>query len=104
MAKCVPQEALRNLDTAFAHVLRRCQLKRQGKLWRKVGYPQVKTKQRGLGSFRLTLTIVVFADSIQLPRLGRLRLRGAGLSPGGRHQRGQGPLGQGCLNRPDAGT
>ena len=26
-SKCAPQEALRNLDSAFAHFLRRCQLK-----------------------------------------------------------------------------
>jgi putative transposase len=40
-----------------------------------VGYPQPKTKKRGLGSFRLTGAIVVFPDSIQLPRLGRLQLK-----------------------------
>jgi putative transposase len=62
VSKCAPQEALRNLDTAFAHYFRRCQLKKQGKL-------------RGLGNFRLTGSIVVFADAIQLPRLGRLRLK-----------------------------
>src|SRR5262249_54456561 len=38
----------------------------------KVGYPQVKTKKRGLGSFRLTGATVVFPEAIQLPRLGRL--------------------------------
>jgi transposase len=40
-----------------------------------VGYPQRKSKKKGLGSFRLTGSIVVFADAIQLPRLGRLRLK-----------------------------
>ena len=75
VSKCAPQEALRNLDSAFAHFYRRCQLKGQGKLRGKVGYPQRKTKKRGLGSFRLTGSIVVCADAIQLPRLGRLRLK-----------------------------
>jgi putative transposase len=75
VSKCAPQEALRNLDTAFTHFFRRCQLKRQGKLKGNAGYPQRKTKKRGLGSFRLTGTIIVFADAIQLPRLGRLRLK-----------------------------
>jgi putative transposase len=75
VSKCAPQEALRNLDTAFAHYFRRCQLKKQGKLRGKIGYPQRKTKKRGLGNFRLTGSIVVFADAIQLPRLGRLRLK-----------------------------
>jgi len=33
VSKCAPQEALRNLDSAFSHFFRRCQLKQQGK-WR----------------------------------------------------------------------
>jgi putative transposase len=80
VSKCAPQEALRNLDAAFAHFFRRCQLRQQGKLRGKIGYPQRKSKKRGLGSFRLTGSIVVFADAIQLPRLGRLRLKRAELS------------------------
>ncbi len=75
VSKCAPQEALRNLDSAFAHFFRRCQLKKAGKLRGKVGYPQFKSKKRGLGSFRLTGSIVVFSQAIQLPRLGRLRLK-----------------------------
>src|SRR6516165_5506970 len=75
VSKCAPQEALRNLDSAFSHFFRRCQLKQQGNLRGKVGYPQPKTKKRGLGSFRLTGSIAVCADAIQLPRLGRLRLK-----------------------------
>jgi putative transposase len=64
VSKCAPQEALRNLDTAFAHVFRRCQLKGEGKLTGKLGSPQRKTKKQGLGSFRLTGTILVFADAL----------------------------------------
>jgi putative transposase len=75
VSKCAPQEALRNLDSAFSHFFRRCQLKQQGQLRGKIGYPQRKTKKRGLGSFRLTGSIVVLPDAIQLPRLGRLRLK-----------------------------
>jgi hypothetical protein len=74
VSKCAPQGALRNLDTAFAHFFRRWQLKQQGKLRGKVGYPQRKTKKHGLGSFRFHGTIVVCTDTIQLPRLGRLQL------------------------------
>jgi putative transposase len=48
VSKCAPQEALRNLDSAFTHFYRRCQLKQQGKLRGKVGYPQRKSKKRGL--------------------------------------------------------
>jgi transposase len=81
VSKCAPQEALRNLDTTFAHFFRRATLKQQGRLRGKVGYPQRKTRKRGLGSFRLTGTIVVFPDAIQLPRLGRLRLKERGYLP-----------------------
>jgi putative transposase len=81
VSKCAPQEALRNLDTAFAHFYRRVQRKRQGKLRGKVGYPRLKTKKRGLGNFRLTGHIVVFSDAIQLPRLGHLRLKERGYLP-----------------------
>lgn len=81
VSKCAPQEALRNLDNAFAHFFRRCKLQRDGKLTGKLGYPQPKTKKKGLGSFRLTGSIVVFPDAIQLPRLGRLRLKERGYLP-----------------------
>jgi putative transposase len=81
VSKCAPQEALRNLDNAFAHFFRRCTLKRQGKLKGKLGYPQRKSKKQGLGSFRLTGAIVVFPAAIQLPRLGRLRLKERGYLP-----------------------
>jgi len=75
VSKCAPQEALRNLDRAFAHFFRRAQLMQQGKLKGKLGYPRPKSKKQGLGSFRLTGSIVVFPEAIQLPRLGRLRLK-----------------------------
>src|SRR6516225_10069567 len=32
VSKCAPQEALRHLDTSFAHFFHRCKLKRDGKL------------------------------------------------------------------------
>jgi putative transposase len=81
VSKCAPQEALRNLDNAFAHFYRRCTLKQEGKLKGKLGYPQRKTKKQGLGSFRLTGAIEIFPDAIQLPRLGRLRLKEHGYLP-----------------------
>jgi putative transposase len=75
VSKCAPQEALWNLDAAFAHFFRRCALKKQGQWKGKLGYPQVKTKKKGLGSFRLTGIIVISEKAIVLPRLGRLRLK-----------------------------
>lgn len=81
VSKCAPQEALRNLDYAFAHFFRRVSLKQQGKFKGHVGYPRQKTKKQGLGRFRLTGAIVVFPEAIQLPRLGRLRLKERGYLP-----------------------
>ena len=81
VSKCAPQEALRNLDTAFANFFRRCQFKKQGKLKGRMGYPKPKSRKHGLGSFRLTGTIVIFPDAIQLPRLGRLRVKERGYLP-----------------------
>jgi len=80
VSTCAPQEALRYLDSAFAHFFRRCKLKQDGKRKRKgkLGYAQHKTKKQGLGSFRLTGSIGVLPDAIQLPRLGRLRLKERG--------------------------
>ena len=80
VSKCAPQEALRNLDQAYAHFFRRVKEKRNGKK-AKVGFPRFKSKKRGLGSFRLTGAIHVFEDAIQLPRLGRLRLKERGYLP-----------------------
>src|SRR5579859_306735 len=65
VSKCAPQEALRNLDHAFAHFFRRCHLQQHGTLRGTLGYPQRKTRKRGLGSFRLTGAIVVFPDAVQ---------------------------------------
>lgn len=81
VSKCAPQEALRNLDQAFAHFFRRAKLKQQGQWRGKLGYPKRKTRKNGLGSFRLTGAITVFPDAIQLPRLGRLRLKERGYLP-----------------------
>jgi putative transposase len=83
VSKCAPQEALRNLDRAFAHFFRRVRLKQQGKLNGPVGFPRFKSRKAGLGSFRLTGSIHVFEDSVQVPRLGRLRLKERGYLPTG---------------------
>ena len=69
VSKCAPQEALRDLDQAFRNFFRR---HRNGE---KPGFPCYKSRKRGVGSFRLTGTIRVHPDRIQLPRLGVLRLK-----------------------------
>jgi putative transposase len=68
-SKCSPQEALRNLDRAFDNFWK------ARKAGRKVGFPKYKSKKQGVGGFRLTGTIKVMADRIQLPRLGTIRLK-----------------------------
>jgi putative transposase len=80
VSKCAPQEALRNLDQAFAHFFRRVKEKKAGKKVN-VGFPKFKSKKNGRGSFRLTGAIHVFEKAIQLPRLGVLRLKESGYLP-----------------------
>ena len=74
ISKCAPQEALRNLDQAYAHFFRQVKEKKAG---RKIqaGFPKFKAKKNGLGGFRLTGAIHIYDHAIQLPRLGRLRLK-----------------------------
>lgn len=70
VSKCSPQEALRNLDRAFDNFF-----KKRGK------FPKFKSKKKGIGGFRLYGTIKVMDDAVQLPRLGRLRLKERGYLP-----------------------
>jgi len=81
VSKTTPQEALRNLDRAFDHFFRRVKLKKQGKLKGKVGFPKFKSKKNGIGSFQVWGAIHVHDRSIQLPRLGILRLKERGYLP-----------------------
>jgi len=71
VSKCSPQGALRNLDIAFTNFFRKCKQKVKGKK----GFPKFKSKKNGIGSFKLTGTIKVSNKYIQLPRLGKLRLK-----------------------------
>ncbi len=81
LSKCAPQEALRDLEKAFKHFFRKVALKKQGKWKKKCGYPKFRSKKKGIGSFRLTGAIHVEEGHIQLPRLGRLRLKEKGYIP-----------------------
>ncbi len=74
VSKCAPQEALRDLEKAYKNFYQRCKLKRLGKWKGKLGFPTFKKKSKGIGSFRLTGFIKVFENSVQLPRLGIVRL------------------------------
>ena len=74
VSKCAPQEALRNLDKAYANFFHKAKLKKQGKYKGKLGFPKCKKKSKAIGSFRLTGSIKVFSRAVQLPRIGTVRL------------------------------
>lgn len=69
-SKCAPQEALRDLDVAFTNFFAH-----------RAKYPQFKSRRKGIGSFTLTGIIKVYGAMIQLPTLGRLRLKEHGYIP-----------------------
>ena len=81
LSKWIIQNALRDLDDAFKHFFRKCKLKKQGQHKGKCGYPQFKSKHKNRGSFRLDDPVYVFEDSVQLPKLGRVRLKEHGYLP-----------------------
>src|SRR6266516_7982786 len=83
VSKCAPQEALIDLDNAFTHFFRKVNLKKQGKWRGKCGYPQFKSRKKGIGGFRLKGALHFFEKSIQLPRLGTLRIKEHGYLPVG---------------------
>jgi putative transposase len=78
VSKCAPQEALRNLDKAFDGFFRRCKAGAAKK-----GYPRFKSRKNGIGSFTLTGTIKATERTIQLPRIGTVRLKEHGYFPVG---------------------
>ena len=66
VSKCAPQEALRDLDRAYANSWRG---RRSG---RRVGLPRFKKRGRCADRFRLTGTIRVEEGAVVLPRIGRV--------------------------------
>jgi len=81
VSKCAPQEALRDLDRAYANFFRRSRLKVKGEYKRKVGFPRFKSRRNGSGSFRLQGPIQVEDGRVKLPRLGWMRLHEKGYLP-----------------------
>jgi putative transposase len=76
-SKCAGQEALRNLDRAYANFFRRCKAKTKGKK----GFPRFKSKRNGIGSFRLTGSIHASETHVKLPVIGAVRLKEHGYLP-----------------------
>lgn len=81
LSKWIVQNALRDLDDAFKHFFRKCKRKKQGQWKGKCGYPRFKSKSKGRGSFRLDCPIHVDEKSVQLPKLGTIRLKEHGYLP-----------------------
>lgn len=82
VSKCAFQEALRNLETATKNWHASRKGERKGA---KVGFPNRKTRKRGLGGCRFTGTVKVFEGKIQLPRIGIMRLKEHGYIPVGKY-------------------
>ncbi|MFX1512073.1 MAG: RNA-guided endonuclease InsQ/TnpB family protein [Promethearchaeota archaeon] len=76
-SKCIPQESLRDQDRAFKHFWENRKDRKRGKTKRYVGFPKFKKKGKCKDSFWLTGTIKVLLEKkvIQLPRLGKLRVK-----------------------------
>jgi len=69
VSKCCGQEALRDLDRAFANFWRG---RKEG---RRVGFPRFRRKHGRRDSFRLTGSIKVHPKSVTLPRVGCVRTK-----------------------------
>jgi len=70
VSKCAPQQALRNLDTAYANFFAK-----KGK------YPKYKKRSKGIGSFFVEGAIHAGDGWVQLPVLGKVRLFEHGYIP-----------------------
>jgi putative transposase len=77
VSKCVPQEALRDLQKAFENFFNDLKKRRETGSKPQFGFPKFKKKGKCKDTFRLTGTIKVFPDAklVQLPRLKKLRLK-----------------------------
>ncbi|MHA2053034.1 MAG: RNA-guided endonuclease InsQ/TnpB family protein [Candidatus Hodarchaeales archaeon] len=77
VSKCIPQEALRDLEKAFQHFYQDRKYVQTNKRKLRVGFPKFKKKHKTKDSFRLTGTIKVFPHQkrVQLPRLSQLRVK-----------------------------
>ncbi|MFX0205905.1 MAG: RNA-guided endonuclease InsQ/TnpB family protein [Candidatus Hodarchaeota archaeon] len=77
VSKCIPQEALRDLDQAFQNYYRDRNHAQVHHRRPRVGFPKFKKKYKSKDSFRLTGTIKLLSQSkrVQLPRFGQLRVK-----------------------------
>jgi putative transposase len=75
VSKCAPQEALRDLDEAYAGFFRRV------KAGEKPGFPRFKSKHKDKPRFRFSSHCAVEKNKIKLPKIGWVRLKEDGYVP-----------------------
>ena len=63
VSKCIPQEALRDLDQVFQHFYRARKHAQTTKRKPRIGFPKFKKKHKAKDSFRLTGTIKFFPQT-----------------------------------------
>lgn len=80
ISKWTPQEALRNLDNAYKNFFR-CYKKKDKKKDKNKGFPKFKSRKQGIGSFTLCEPIHIFESSIQLPKIGKVKLKESNYLP-----------------------
>jgi len=82
VSKCVPQEALSDLDLAFKNFFRRVKNKETP------GYPKFKSKHGSKQSFRISNSkpINITESHIQIPKVGRIKLKEKNYLPVSEHK------------------
>jgi putative transposase len=76
----VSQNALLNLERAFSGFFRRIKNKE------KPGFPRFKSKNRGVGGFKLNLNVTATASKIKLPNIGWVRFKQKNYMPKGKYK------------------
>ena len=66
----VMESAFANCDIAYKNFFRRVK-----QIGEKAGFPNFKSKRKGLGSFKLRGNIHIYSDSVKLPIIGVVRLK-----------------------------
>lgn len=75
VSKCAPQEAIRDLDSAFKNFFRGI------KKGQKVGFPNFKSKHKSKPAFTISFGFYVTNSTINIPKVGYVRLKEKGYIP-----------------------
>jgi putative transposase len=75
VSKCAPQEAIRDLDSAFKNFFRGI------KKGQKIGFPKFKSKHKSKPAFTISFGFYVTSSEINIPKVGHVRLKEKGYIP-----------------------